>query len=899
VTTVDVPIFKDKPDLSTPVDAAHLRAWGLAIKANADAAEAAEAGATAPTDTIMAAKVADAASLFRGAADGIYAPVSKGSAAVAMTALPTFLWNTVEVNNTSFQRDNVVTTATTQYAAWWDSHQNPIIGKRYLSGGPWTTFDLSRITGNPFFAPAPQDGHNVLSVAVDAAGYIHISGNMHDTPLIYVRSTNPWDITAWAAGAMVGTQEASVTYPQFVTMPDNTLLFFYRDGVAGAGNVILNVWNPGPKTWTRRATVLTGAGLTPVQSPYIDQPAVGADGSLHLFAVYRVGASYTGTHDIGHMKSTNNGVTWTSITGAALTLPVAAYGSTGGTGSILPMASPVTAGTVGLINQCGAAVDLAGHPHAADWRQNAVTPTTYELHHVWHDGAAWHDDIEYTLTGTAGSDTRSIARPGVLCPPDGRTLILWRDNFNEPAALYCHDVSAAPIVRVQRFPIALLDLGGAEPSFDYTTARNGALHMLLTPICRNLDQSAGDETWAGQWGAILSVDLSQIADIAAGRIAVPSLDSRKTVVASVTSSVTTRAEAVGIPLPESSAVMVARLVAPSSATVTDGDLRLTQKAMQQTTGVDIGDKAVPVGGPAGLSSFWQPIRPDIEDTTQGVQVMARYSAGAGGTLTVPALAVETARIVVGAKPVAYTAPRSNGSADSWGHLVAFWKVSALGLSNGAAVSSVADISGNGLTISQGTTAMKPTYSPAGINGHPSLQFDGGDVLVTAANATLGNTFTIVTVAASTATPATYQQILSSDDGTAVRAFQVCYGLNAADIEAVSFCNDNTARTAATGTLSPSAATARVITIRRTFSIWGTFLEIWINGVLAGSNSTASNYGRSTPGPIALGARWSGGVIVTPLTGFIGDTIVFDTWLNSAERRAAEARLARVYGITLA
>src|SRR5665647_2587110 len=73
--TVAVPIFKDRPDLSTPVDAAHLNGWGTAIKVNADAAEAAEAGATAPTDAIMAAKVADAASLTRAAGNGVWATV--------------------------------------------------------------------------------------------------------------------------------------------------------------------------------------------------------------------------------------------------------------------------------------------------------------------------------------------------------------------------------------------------------------------------------------------------------------------------------------------------------------------------------------------------------------------------------------------------------------------------------------------------------------------------------------------------------------------------------------------------------------------------------------------------------------------------------------------------------
>ena len=82
MTTVDVPIFKYRPDLSTPVDAAHLNGWGAAIKANADAAEAGAVAAGAATDTVMAAKVADVASLTRGALSATYAQPAGGTVVV-------------------------------------------------------------------------------------------------------------------------------------------------------------------------------------------------------------------------------------------------------------------------------------------------------------------------------------------------------------------------------------------------------------------------------------------------------------------------------------------------------------------------------------------------------------------------------------------------------------------------------------------------------------------------------------------------------------------------------------------------------------------------------------------------------------------------------------------------
>lgn len=73
MTTVDVPIFKDLPNTTTPVDAAHLTAWGAAIKANADAAEAAEAGATAPTDAMVSDLMGSPSSDTRMALDALLA----------------------------------------------------------------------------------------------------------------------------------------------------------------------------------------------------------------------------------------------------------------------------------------------------------------------------------------------------------------------------------------------------------------------------------------------------------------------------------------------------------------------------------------------------------------------------------------------------------------------------------------------------------------------------------------------------------------------------------------------------------------------------------------------------------------------------------------------------------
>lgn len=66
-------------------------------------------------------------------------------------------------------------------------------------------------------------------------------------------------------------------------------------------------------------------------------------------------------------------------------------------------------------------------------------------------------------------------------------------------------------------------------------------------------------------------------------------------------------------------------------------------------------------------------------------------------------------------------------------LLAWWKADSLALSNGAAVTSWSDSSGNGRTLTQATGANQPVFNTAQVNGLPVVTFDGtNDYLATAA-----------------------------------------------------------------------------------------------------------------------------------------------------------------------
>ena len=59
-------------------------------------------------------------------------------------------------------------------------------------------------------------------------------------------------------------------------------------------------------------------------------------------------------------------------------------------------------------------------------------------------------------------------------------------------------------------------------------------------------------------------------------------------------------------------------------------------------------------------------------------------------------------------------------------LAGWWDASALGLSDGDAVASWSDLSGNSRTLAQGTSGARPAYRATGLNGKPAVDFDGSD-----------------------------------------------------------------------------------------------------------------------------------------------------------------------------
>jgi len=162
----------------------------------------------------------------------------------------------------------LVTTATRQYVAYYDTNRDMIVAQRALTSDTWTTSRLPTTVG--------WDSHNYIAMDLDSAGFIHVSGNMHAVPLVYFRSVLANEVGSLSSGTMVGSNESSCTYPLFFHDTAGNLIFNYRDGSSGSGNHIFNIYDTATKTWRRllNAPFTDGQGQ---RNAYPVGPVLGPD----------------------------------------------------------------------------------------------------------------------------------------------------------------------------------------------------------------------------------------------------------------------------------------------------------------------------------------------------------------------------------------------------------------------------------------------------------------------------------------------------------------------------------------------------------------------------------------------------------------------------------------------
>jgi hypothetical protein len=379
-------------------------------------------------------------------------------------------WANNSVNAVVFRKNSLVTQGDAQYVAYYDAQRYLVLGKRKLGSTQWT-LRRSAWQGNA------ADAHNAISIMVDGAGYLHVSWDHHNNPLRYARSVAPGSLELGAKLAMTGAQEDEVSYPEFHRLPNGNLLFFYRLGGSGRGDLIINRYDVATQRWTRLHTnLITGEGKRNAYwQAFLDQR-----GTLHLSWVWRESPDVASNHDMAYARSRDGGVTWQRSDGTPYALPISAASAE--YALRIPQNSE-------LINQTSMAADSEGRPYIASYWRDASSPVP-QYHVIFNDGKAWQVrslDFRKTPFSLSGQGTKRIpiARPQIMVGA-AATLLVFRDE-ERGSKVSLASISDIAHGQWQVQDLTATSVGAWEPSYDTELWRRSGILSLFVQNVQQVD----------------------------------------------------------------------------------------------------------------------------------------------------------------------------------------------------------------------------------------------------------------------------------------------------------------------------------------------------------------------------------------------------------------------------
>lgn len=305
-------------------------------------------------------------------------------------------WSNNSVNTVIFRNSALTSFKDWQFTAYYNSVGKMVLAKRKLNSNKWQTV-ITPYGGNV------KDAHNSISIAIDTDGFLHVSWDQHDTRLRYAKSKTPLSLELTEEQSMTGNDEAKVTYPEFHNLPNGKMLFCYRSGASGRGNMIVKSYDVKTRKWTSlQNNLLNGENQ---RSAYW-QMCVGKKG-IYISWVWRESWDVSTNHDICYAFSKDGGQTWEKSTGEKYSLPI-----TKGTAEIaweIPQKSS-------LINQTAMTIDAEGNPYIANyWNDNGVPQ--YKV--VYLNKGKWNKiDTNFHnkpfVLGGGGTKSIPISRPEIL-----------------------------------------------------------------------------------------------------------------------------------------------------------------------------------------------------------------------------------------------------------------------------------------------------------------------------------------------------------------------------------------------------------------------------------------------------------------------------------------------------
>ncbi|MDO4497046.1 MAG: BNR repeat-containing protein [Bacteroidales bacterium] len=398
-------------------------------------------------------------------------------------------FSSTSVNTTVFRNSSVATLGQTQFIAYYDAEGFVTLGKRNLADEKFET-KRTQYQGNV------NDAHNVISLMVDGDGYLHLSFDHHGHPLKYCRSLEPFSMTLGELEPMLGNDEQDVTYPEFYRLADGGLLFAYRSGASGRGNLVLNRYDLKSRSWQRVQDILIDGEN---QRNAYWQLYVDAKGTIHVSWVWRETWMVETNHDLCYACSKDNGKTWQKSDGTRYELPItkdnAEYACR------IPQESE-------LINQTSMSTDAEGHPFIATyWREQNDSIPQYRM--VWHDGEQWHQQqishrkTPFSLKG-GGTKMIPIARPRMAVAGSTAYYIIRDEELGSLVSMYyTHDLHSG---QWQLCHLTDFAVHAWEPSIDTELWK---LHNKLHIFVQDTYQGDGETTVASEASAVYVLEVNQ------------------------------------------------------------------------------------------------------------------------------------------------------------------------------------------------------------------------------------------------------------------------------------------------------------------------------------------------------------------------------------------------------
>ncbi|GAA5520683.1 BNR repeat-containing protein [Aliifodinibius salicampi] len=322
-------------------------------------------------------------------------------------------WARNSINTVIFRTNSVTTFQNKQYTAFYDSDGNVMAAKRERGKKEW---EINK-TG---LQADVEDAHNSISIAVDGNGLLHLSWGMHGQEILYAQGKKPGSLEFDRQPTMTGKNEEAVTYPQFYRLPDGDLLFMYREGSSGRGNVMVNRYNIEDKEWKAiQHPLIDGEGE---RNAYVNGIAIDEKGGWHLSWTWRESWDVATNHDIMYAYSPDEGNSWETSKGERYVLPITLDNA--------EIAYKIPQGSE-LINQTSMTVNSEGNPVIASyWKgQNDDAPQFYV---VWNNGEEWKKEkvgnrtLDFSLSG-GGTKRIPISRPQIIAGEKGKVHLIFRD----------------------------------------------------------------------------------------------------------------------------------------------------------------------------------------------------------------------------------------------------------------------------------------------------------------------------------------------------------------------------------------------------------------------------------------------------------------------------------------